>query len=373
MLCVYGKQYLLLFNLIDIKFYIYIFNIVARKNEVIKMTEILLNALNQGDYETYTRLCDPHMTSFEPENLGNLIDNMEYRQFCLDQARQLQFSHQLQLQQQQQIISQQQQVAAIAAASAAAAAAAAAANSYNNNNNNDNISSNNNNQTTNSSQQSSPSVKLNSASGQQQIQQIAAAAASAALANLNLNSTSDNNNHINNQQQLFLTRVANSASTTTTTTINSCRQYSLMLNPSVYLIGDDAASIAYTKLDQLIDLRTGSLNVEKSEETRVWHKKDGNKWLCVHLHRSLGGQTFSGGNKLLEQAIGPQTNASLIRSVGNQQQLANWVTLQSQQQQQRGGVPLISLNHSSANNSGSLTSNSTTTGQAGTNPTTTTR
>lgn len=192
--------------------------IAARQNEIIHATELLLNALNQGDYETYTQLCDPHMTSFEPENLGNLIDNMEYRRLGMDQARQLQLQH--------------------------------------------------------------------------------------------LKATQDPR----------ASAVATSAAS---------RQYSIIMNPSVYLLGEDAASIAYTKLSQLIS--AGQLiGVEKSEETRIWHRKEGGKeggkkLLCVHLHRSI----IESRNAPMP---GPQTSASLARYVANQQVL------------NQAPVPIISLN-----------------------------
>lgn len=131
-----------------------------------------------------------------------------------------------------------------------------------------------------------------------------------------------------------------------------------MLNPSVYLLGEEAASIAYTKLSQIVDLTTGRLSSEQSEETRIWHKRDGNKWFCVHLHRSIGGGGASSGTinrapsleSQQQPTLGPQTNMSLLRSLANQQQLASWASLQaaaSVQHKVAGGVPLISLNHSS--------------------------
>lgn len=317
---------------------------------MVKVTELLLNALNQGDYDTYTRLCDPHMTSFEPENLGNLVDNMEYRRFCADQARQLQLQHL----QEQRILSYNltaQQVAAAASAAAASAAAALAA----------------------SAPCPTPATPTKAAGGQsvggasllqqQQLQQIASAAAiaatTAALTNLNLNqhhsaqpsssstatttTTTTNNNNNSNSSTISSSNV-HLLPLSNQTNRASPKQYSLMLNPSVYLLGDEAASIAYTKLSQSLDLASGHLNVEQSEETRVWHRKDGNKWSCVHLHRSLVNNNNTINNQLL---AGPQTSASLIRFIGNQQQTANMANIHHFQHQQQTSVPLISLNYSS--------------------------
>ncbi|XP_021925545.1 calcium/calmodulin-dependent protein kinase type II delta chain isoform X10 [Zootermopsis nevadensis] len=56
----------------------------ARKQEIIKMTEQLIEAINTGDYEAYTKICDPHLTAFEPEALGNLVEGMDFHKFYFD-------------------------------------------------------------------------------------------------------------------------------------------------------------------------------------------------------------------------------------------------------------------------------------------------
>uniref|UniRef100_A0AAQ4S6H3 calcium/calmodulin-dependent protein kinase n=1 Tax=Gasterosteus aculeatus aculeatus TaxID=481459 RepID=A0AAQ4S6H3_GASAC len=55
-----------------------------RKQEIIKMTEQLIEAINNGDFEAYTRICDPGLTSFEPEALGNLVEGMDFHKFYFD-------------------------------------------------------------------------------------------------------------------------------------------------------------------------------------------------------------------------------------------------------------------------------------------------
>lgn len=59
-------------------------NASARKQEILKLTEQLLEAISSGDYEIYSKLCDPHLTSFEPEALGNLVEGMEFHKFFFD-------------------------------------------------------------------------------------------------------------------------------------------------------------------------------------------------------------------------------------------------------------------------------------------------
>jgi ketosteroid isomerase-like protein len=57
-----------------------------------------------------------------------------------------------------------------------------------------------------------------------------------------------------------------------------------MLTPVIHTLGDEAACIAYVLLLQYID-RNGQPQSVRTEETRVWHKKD-SRWQCVHFHRS---------------------------------------------------------------------------------------
>ncbi|XP_075216507.1 calcium/calmodulin-dependent protein kinase II isoform X9 [Lycorma delicatula] len=136
-------------------------DVKARKQEVIKMTEQLLEAINTGDYEAYTKICDPHLTAFEPEALGNLVEGMDFHKFYFD------------------------------------------------------------------------------------------------------NVVGKNCKAIN-------------------TTI---------LNPTVHLLGDDAACIAYVRLTQYMD-KQGVAHSSQCEETRVWHKRD-NKWQNVHFHRSSNSPPFT--------------------------------------------------------------------------------
>ncbi|XP_032453249.1 calcium/calmodulin-dependent protein kinase type II alpha chain isoform X21 [Nasonia vitripennis] len=56
----------------------------ARRQEIIKMTEQLIESINTGDFEAYTKICDPHLTAFEPEALGNLVEGMEFHKFYFD-------------------------------------------------------------------------------------------------------------------------------------------------------------------------------------------------------------------------------------------------------------------------------------------------
>ncbi|XP_061760133.1 calcium/calmodulin-dependent protein kinase (CaM kinase) II beta 1 isoform X18 [Nerophis ophidion] len=55
-----------------------------RKQEIIKITEQLIEAINNGDFEAYAKICDPGLTCFEPEALGNLVEGMDFHRFYFD-------------------------------------------------------------------------------------------------------------------------------------------------------------------------------------------------------------------------------------------------------------------------------------------------
>ncbi|XP_073806715.1 calcium/calmodulin-dependent protein kinase (CaM kinase) II beta 1 isoform X35 [Danio rerio] len=56
----------------------------ARKQEIIKITEQLIEAINNGDFEAYAKICDPGLTCFEPEALGNLVEGMDFHRFYFE-------------------------------------------------------------------------------------------------------------------------------------------------------------------------------------------------------------------------------------------------------------------------------------------------
>ncbi|XP_052335220.1 calcium/calmodulin-dependent protein kinase type II subunit beta-like isoform X21 [Oncorhynchus keta] len=59
-------------------------DVKARKQEIIKITEQLIQAVNNGDFEAYAKICDPGLTSFEPEALGNLVEGMDFHRFYFE-------------------------------------------------------------------------------------------------------------------------------------------------------------------------------------------------------------------------------------------------------------------------------------------------
>ncbi|CAF2373131.1 unnamed protein product [Rotaria sp. Silwood2] len=137
---------------------------VEINSEITKVTEQLLQAIANSDYEMYKSLCDPKITCFEPETIGNLVEGLDFHKFYFDTGR---FAR---------------------------------------------------------------------------------------------------------SDTVLSTKAAKP-------TINCT-----MLTPVVHALGDESACIAYVLLLQYMD-RNGQPQSVRTEETRVWHKKD-SRWQCVHFHRS---------------------------------------------------------------------------------------
>jgi ketosteroid isomerase-like protein len=49
--------------------------------ELLKLNQQLLDAIAAADWPTYQDLCDPSLTCFEPEALGQLVAGLDFHQF----------------------------------------------------------------------------------------------------------------------------------------------------------------------------------------------------------------------------------------------------------------------------------------------------
>ncbi|CAJ0580546.1 unnamed protein product, partial [Mesorhabditis spiculigera] len=56
----------------------------AQKQEIVRVTQQLLDAISCKDWDAYMKLCEPGMTCFEPETLGNLIEGIDFHRFYFD-------------------------------------------------------------------------------------------------------------------------------------------------------------------------------------------------------------------------------------------------------------------------------------------------
>jgi hypothetical protein len=58
----------------------------ATIQQVLELNERLLLSIAKGDWKTYTELCDPTITAFEPEARGQWVEGMEFHRFYFDQG-----------------------------------------------------------------------------------------------------------------------------------------------------------------------------------------------------------------------------------------------------------------------------------------------
>jgi hypothetical protein len=54
------------------------------ESQLLNLTRQLLTAIADRDWKTYSQLCDPSLTCFEPEAVGQLVEGMEFHKFYFD-------------------------------------------------------------------------------------------------------------------------------------------------------------------------------------------------------------------------------------------------------------------------------------------------
>jgi hypothetical protein len=52
--------------------------------ELLQLNQRLLDSIAQGDWAMYQELCDPTLTAFEPEALGQLVQGLDFHHFYFD-------------------------------------------------------------------------------------------------------------------------------------------------------------------------------------------------------------------------------------------------------------------------------------------------
>lgn len=57
------------------------------EKELLDLTRKLLQSIALADWETYTVLCDPSLTAFEPEALGQRVEGLDFHRFYFDLAK----------------------------------------------------------------------------------------------------------------------------------------------------------------------------------------------------------------------------------------------------------------------------------------------
>ena len=56
----------------------------ATKAELVELSRRLLKSIAEGDWETYSALCDPSLTAFEAESRGELVEGLDFHRFYFD-------------------------------------------------------------------------------------------------------------------------------------------------------------------------------------------------------------------------------------------------------------------------------------------------
>lgn len=56
----------------------------ANIQEILEVNQRLLDAIADGDWDTYAELCDSEITAFEPESQGHLVQGMDFHRFYFD-------------------------------------------------------------------------------------------------------------------------------------------------------------------------------------------------------------------------------------------------------------------------------------------------
>lgn len=58
----------------------------ATIKQLLELNERLLTSVMEADWDTYSELCDPTITAFEPEARGQLAEGMEFHGFYFDRG-----------------------------------------------------------------------------------------------------------------------------------------------------------------------------------------------------------------------------------------------------------------------------------------------
>ena len=51
------------------------------ERELLSLNQQLLDSIARADWQKYAELCDPTLTCFEPEAMGQLVEGMEFHRF----------------------------------------------------------------------------------------------------------------------------------------------------------------------------------------------------------------------------------------------------------------------------------------------------
>lgn len=61
----------------------------TKKLEIVRQTEMLLQSIQDSDFDAYTKLTDPSLSAFEPETQGQLVKGQEFQRFYFENGMHL--------------------------------------------------------------------------------------------------------------------------------------------------------------------------------------------------------------------------------------------------------------------------------------------
>jgi calcium/calmodulin-dependent protein kinase (CaM kinase) II len=55
--------------------------------QILGLNEQLLQSIAEGDWEVYSKLCDPTLSCYEPESRGQLVEGMEFHRYYFEYGK----------------------------------------------------------------------------------------------------------------------------------------------------------------------------------------------------------------------------------------------------------------------------------------------
>jgi hypothetical protein len=56
-------------------------------DQILGLNEQLLQSIAEGDWEVYSKLCDPTLSCFEPESRGQLVEGMGFHRYYFEHGK----------------------------------------------------------------------------------------------------------------------------------------------------------------------------------------------------------------------------------------------------------------------------------------------
>lgn len=57
---------------------------MSAEAELLSLSQQLLSVIDAGNWDAYAKLCDPSLSCFEPEALGQLVEGLPFHKFYFD-------------------------------------------------------------------------------------------------------------------------------------------------------------------------------------------------------------------------------------------------------------------------------------------------